>query len=164
MLIHPSVRKAGLRIAIAVGASAFLFPSNANALAALCNTTTGDCIYFDGPCNGGGSTIWIVCFTLGPVAFSQATDHILTRNGQVWLVQGKKQSPVASDELQASITRINAPFARRTSDAGVREEAERASKALQRVLFDKPDKGTVSATRLMALKRETGLDIREESQ
>ena len=149
-------------MAIILVALVFLLPARAHALASLCNTTTGECVEFDGVCNGGGSTIWIVCFTLGPIAFTQDSDYILSRNGQAWLVQGAKKSAFASDELQASMARMNARYPKRSSDSpGIKREADQAWNVFLRSIFSARDHGTVSPNRLLALRKETGLSIRE---
>jgi hypothetical protein len=151
-----------LPVAIALFASGFLTPSPANALAMLCNTTTGECIVFDGACNGGGSTIWIVCFTLGPIAFTPASDHILARDGQAWLVQGAEQTVIASDALHASMTRMRARYPEREAEEpGTRREADQAWDEFLRSIFGRSDRGAVSASRLLTLERETGLRIVE---
>lgn len=160
--ITRSIRKLYVPIAIALFASAFLAPKTANALAMLCNTTTGECIVFEGACNGGGSTIWIVCFTLGPMAFTQDSDHILARNGQAWLVQGAQQTAIASNDLRASMTRMSARYPQgRDGDPRTQREADHAWDEFLPSIFGKSGRGTVSASRLLTLKNETGLRIVE---
>ncbi|CAN5879013.1 hypothetical protein BH11GEM1_BH11GEM1_32890 [soil metagenome] len=128
----------------------------------LCDTTTGKCVVFDGACNGGGSTIWIVCFTLGPIAFTKDTDHILSKGGQAWLIQGSKQTAFASDELQSSMARLNARYPNaRSANPRAKREGDRVWEAFFRSMFSKGDTGTVSGDRLLAIQKETGLAIRE---
>jgi len=101
-----------------------------------------------------------LCFTLGPLMFTPQTDYVLSENGQAFLVQGKKKTQFASDNLESFIKTMSRKYEKaKRDDPGINKEIENAWKE-----FDKKrDNGLVSPARLSAFLKEMGLEIRKAS-
>lgn len=86
------------------------------------------------------------------------TDYILTEKGRAWLVQGPKKTPLGSDSMSSSFTRLNVKYpAAKNGDPKINKERETAWAAF----FSKPDSGVVSPGVLSKFSREMGLSVRQ---
>src|ERR1035437_6053397 len=115
----------------------------------------GQCVMLALSCNALSSAPG-ACFTLGPLMF-QPVDHIQTQAGRAWLVQGEKRTPIASDSMHASVSRIIEKYpAGKSNDPKIQKERTLALEAL----FKAPDSGAVSHDLLLRISGEVGLSLR----
>lgn len=159
--IKKNIMKKLMIVLLCVFALEFFLPKNASAA----------CTYYHwgmwliGPnssCNEAANSKCCsgdLCFTLGPLMFNPQTDYVLSENGQAWLVQGKKKTQFASDNLESFIKSMSRKYEKANRDnPDIKKEMENAWRE-----FDKKrDNGLVSQTRLLAFQKEMGLEIRKK--
>ena len=98
-----------------------------------------------------------VCFTLGPQMYKPATDHLLSKGGHAWIIQGEKKIPIASDAMNASLGHIVAKASEsKSNDPAIKKEI---TAAFEKIIKG-PDQGTVSPEVVARLSKELGLSVR----
>jgi hypothetical protein len=117
---------------------------------------SGDCFVIEGTCDGWcpDPPKFPKCTTV-PQAYAP-TDYLLAKNNSVWLVQGDKLTPMASDALATFILGMKRKYA--TADR--KDPVVQQKIADEYAAFRRTDTSTaVSKARLDRIARETRLKV-----
>lgn len=150
------IKKTVLNI-IALLLFAFIGLSATNSYAIRICFSDGSCYESNGSCSDvhPGTNGYPTCSDAVSM-FHPASDYILSRNGQAWVVTENEKIPVCSDKLDNLFKEISSkyPVGKILGEKELLEiQAEYDN------FFKKSDDGKVSNNRLQALSRETGLRI-----
>ncbi len=136
-------------------AASLLVPAQADA--ACLARIFGKWFELDGSCSSYPAAGSQLCFTLGPLSFTQ-TDYILSTGGRAWVVEGPKRTPFLGDAMTASYVNLQSRYPdRQDPDPRHRSEADAAWAAFAKSV--RP--GPVSQDTLKRFARATGLEIRQ---